>query len=294
MTRKYSSTSVATTLAAGINSTTTSITVATGTGSSLMGGVTLAGGNVDQFTIALDVDTINEEILFVTAISSDTLTVVRARAGTTGIAHTAGASVKHVLTSDDLTFYTTGVATADNAVPESVVTAKGDVLVASASGVVDNLAVGSNDQVLTADSTQTLGVKWAAPSIFSLPSQAGNAGEYLQTDGTNPSWQPAVSTLNVTLNAQTGTTYTLVAGDATKLVTLSNAGAITLTIPSGIFTTGQYINIQQIGVGQVTVANNGTSSFTGTGTKLRAQYSAGSIICTNGASNTFTLIGDLV
>lgn len=102
MTRKYSSTSVATTLAAGTNSSTTSITVATGTGSTLMGGVTLAAGNVDQFTVALDVDTINEEVVFVTAISSDTLTVVRARAGTTGISHTAGASVKHVLTSDDL------------------------------------------------------------------------------------------------------------------------------------------------------------------------------------------------
>ena len=169
MTRKYSSTSVATTLAAGINSSTTTITVATGTGSALMGGVVLAGGNVDQFTVALDVDTINEEIVFVTAISSDTLTVVRARAGTTGIAHTAGASVKHVLTSDDLNFYTTGVATADAAVPEAVATAKGDILVASASGVVDNLAVGTNNQVLTADSTQTLGVRWTTPADASTP-----------------------------------------------------------------------------------------------------------------------------
>ncbi len=63
MTRKYSSTSVATTLAAGINSTATNITVASGTGSALMGGVSLAGGNVDQFTVAIDVDTINEEIV---------------------------------------------------------------------------------------------------------------------------------------------------------------------------------------------------------------------------------------
>jgi hypothetical protein len=292
MTRKYSSTSVATTLAAGINSSTTSITVAAGTGSTLMGGVTLTAGNVDQFTVAIDVDTINEEIVFVTGISTDTLTVVRGRAGSSAIAHTAGASVKHVLTSDDLNFYTTGVATADAAIPKSTVTAKGDVLVATASGTVSKIAVGTNDYVLTADSAAATGIKWAAASSFSLPSQAGNAGEYLQTDGTNPSWAVAVSTLSVTLNAQTGTTYTLVAGDATKLVTLSNAGAITLTIPSGVFTTGQYINIQQIGAGQVTVANNGTSSFTGTGTKLRAQYSAASIICTG--TNTFTLIGDLV
>ena len=59
MTRKYSTTSVATTLAASINTTATSITVAAGTGTALMGGVTLAAGNVDSFAVALDVDTQN-------------------------------------------------------------------------------------------------------------------------------------------------------------------------------------------------------------------------------------------
>jgi hypothetical protein len=137
------------------------MTVASGTGSALMGGVTLAPGNVDQFTVALDVDTQNEEIVFITAVSSDTFTIVRGRAGTSAISHSGGATVKHVLTSDDLTFYTTGVATADAAIPETVVTAKADLLVASASGVVDNLAVGTDGQILTADATQTLGVKWA-------------------------------------------------------------------------------------------------------------------------------------
>ena len=164
MTRKFSSTSVATTLAATINSSATTITVAAGTGTALMGGVTLGAGNVDSFAVALDVDTINEEIVWVTQINTDTLTVVRAKAGTSAISHTAGATVQHVLTGDDATFFTAGVATADAAIPETVVTTKGDVLVASTSGVVDNLAVGSNGQVLTADSTATLGVKWAAPT----------------------------------------------------------------------------------------------------------------------------------
>jgi len=162
MTRKYSSISVETTLLSTISNSATTITVASGTGSALLGGVTLAPGNVDIFTVALDVDTQNEEIVYVTAASTDTLTIVRGQAGTSAISHTAGASVKHVLSSADLTFYTTGVATADAAIPENVVTAKADLLVASASGVVDNLAVGTNGQVLTADSTATLGVKWAA------------------------------------------------------------------------------------------------------------------------------------
>ena len=267
MTRKYSSISVETTLASGISNSATTMTVAAGTGSALMGGVTLAAGNVDQFTVALDVDTQNEEIVFVTQVSSDTLTIVRGRAGTSAIAHTGGATVKHVLTSDDLTFYTTGVATADAAVPESVVTAKADLLVASASGVVDNLAVGTNNQVLTADSTATLGVKWATPADA-----------------------------NLVFNAQTGTTYTLVAGDLNKLVTLSNAGTVTLTVPNGVFTTGQQINVQRLGAGAVQIRNDGTTVLTSTGATstapdLRAQFSAATIICTS--SNNFTVIGDL-
>lgn len=109
MTRKYSSISVATTLAATISSNTTTMTVASGTGSALMGGVTLSPGNTDIFTVAIDVDTQNEEIVYVTAISTDTLTIVRAQAGTSGITHTAGASVKHVLTSADLTYFNNAI-----------------------------------------------------------------------------------------------------------------------------------------------------------------------------------------
>jgi len=111
MTRKFSSISIETTLASGISSTATSITTATGTASSLLGGVTLAAGNVDQFTVALDPDTINEEIVFVTGVTSDTLTVVRGRAGTSNITHTGGATIKHVLTSDDLTYFNTALQT---------------------------------------------------------------------------------------------------------------------------------------------------------------------------------------
>jgi len=295
MTRKYSTTSVATTLAATISSSAVTISVAAGSGSALMGGVSLAAGNVDQFLVALDVDTQNEEIVAVTGISGDTLTVVRAQAGSSNISHTAGASVKHVFTGDDATFFTAGVATADAAIPESTVTTKGDILAATASATVTRVAAGTNGYILTADSTEAAGIKWAA-AASQLPSQTGNAGEYLKTDGTTASWEAAVATLNLTFNAQTGTTYTLVAGDLNKLVTLSNASPIVLTVPNGIFTTGQQINIQQIGAGQVSIASDGTSVLTSTGAtstapKLRAQYSAATIVCTS--SNNFTVIGDL-
>ena len=105
MTRKYSSISVETTLASQISNSATSMTVAVGTGTALLGGVTLAAGNVDQFTVALDPDTQNEEIVFITGVSSDTFTITRGRAGTSAIAHAAGATVRHVLTSDDLIYF---------------------------------------------------------------------------------------------------------------------------------------------------------------------------------------------
>jgi hypothetical protein len=67
MTRQYSSISVETTLAGSINTTDTTVTVATGTATALMGGITLAPSNADIFSVALDVDTVNEEIVYVTA-----------------------------------------------------------------------------------------------------------------------------------------------------------------------------------------------------------------------------------
>ena len=109
MTRLFSSISVETTLASNISNSATSFTVASGTGSALLGGVTLAPGNVDQFTVALDPDTQNEEIVFITAASSDTFTVVRGRAGTSAVSHSAGATVRHVLTSDDLNAFEAGL-----------------------------------------------------------------------------------------------------------------------------------------------------------------------------------------
>jgi hypothetical protein len=102
----------------------------------------------------------------------------------------------------------------------------------------------------------------------------------------------------ISFNAQTGTTYTLVAADLGKIVTLSNASGITLTVPPSVFATGNIINIQQIGAGQVTLAQGAgvTITSTGSGTngnapKLRAKFSGASIVC-NG-SNSFTVLGDI-
>ena len=117
-TRKFSSISVATTLASSISNVATSATVASATGNALLGGVTLTAG--DQFTVALDPDTANEEIVFVTAQATDVLTISRGEAGTSNIAHSAGASVKHVLTSDDLNAIEAGLGSSAESITSSM------------------------------------------------------------------------------------------------------------------------------------------------------------------------------
>jgi hypothetical protein len=170
MTRKYSSTSITTSLSTAISASAASMTVVTGTGSALLGGITLAAGNVDQFTLAIDADTVNEEIVFATQISTDTVTIVRGQAGTTATTHSAGASVKHVLTSDDLNYFKNGIVT-------DTITSKGDLIAGTGSGTFSKLGIGTNGQYLVADSTQPNGIKWLTlttattdsnPQIFML------------------------------------------------------------------------------------------------------------------------------
>lgn len=131
-----------------------------------------------------------------------------------------------------------------------------------------------------------------------LDLKGGTTGQVLaKASGTDMdfTWTEQDDT-TLSFNAQTGTTYTLVAGDLGKIVTLSNASGITLTVPPSIFATGNIVNIQQIGAGQVTLAQGAGVTITSTGAtasapKLRMQYSGATIVCTG--SNTFTVFGDL-
>lgn len=98
-------------------------------------------------------------------------------------------------------------------------------------------------------------------------------------------------------NAQTGTTYTLVLTDADKLVTLSNASAITMTVPpnsSVAFPIGTRVDLAQLGAGQVTVAQGAGVTInkpSTQGLKLVGQYSEATL--TKYATDTWLLAGHI-
>ena len=93
------------------------------------------------------------------------------------------------------------------------------------------------------------------------------------------------------VNAQEGTSYALVAADNGKVVTLSNAEAITLTVPADL---GAGFNclIVQLAAGQVTPTASGTTINQRLGyTKTAGQYAVATLVAY--AANTFVLSGDL-
>ena len=128
--------------------------------------------------------------------SSATLSATSATASATSAAAAAtSASAAATSAASAATSATSAAASAallGTAILATLVDAKGDLIVASASDTVTRLAVGTDGYLLTASSTATNGVTWAAAPV-SLPSQSGNGGKYLTTDGSTASWASIVT-----------------------------------------------------------------------------------------------------
>jgi len=115
--------------------------------------------------------TSKEEKVKVTAISTLTLTVVRAQDDTTASGHNAGAAIYPVFTADE----------ADEANEiASVMTTKGDLIGTDGSSI-NRLGVGTNTHVLQADSTATNGFKWGTIANANIDASAAIALSKLAT-----------------------------------------------------------------------------------------------------------------
>jgi hypothetical protein len=210
-------------------------------------------------------------------------------AGGTGITSTGGdtPSLSHDAHTGDVTGSTTLTLDKTAITGKSVVTAD------------------DADYVLLSDTSDSGNLKKALKSDFNgmakqtltdnaIPKADGTGGE-IQDTGVIIDDDNNVYGAGVLANAQTGTTYGFVLTDAGKLVTLSNASAITATIPANAsvaFPVGTVINLLSLGAGIVTVAiTTDTLSSKDSAVALTGQYSAATLVKTG--TTTWVLFGDL-
>lgn len=214
---------------------------------------------------------------------------VQATADTASNAEAVG--VVTLVDGDDFAYQTAGVvSTLSGLTAGELYYLKDDGSLGTTAGTVEK-------PILIATSTT------AAVLVLAISGAGGGSPDWGDIGGTLSSQTDLQTALDakgdkvLAINAQTGTTYTLVLSDAGKLVTLTNGSAITLTVPTNAsvaYPVGTVIAVAQLGAGLVTVA--GASGVTINGVTpgdddLAGQWATASL--TKLATDTWLLSGGL-
>lgn len=169
----------------------------------VLGGSTFASASIGAVT--------NTQIQYLAGLTSDVQTQLNGKVTAAQVASLyaplAGATFTGAISATDLTL--TNDLTVANGGTGLSATTKGGIFVGNSTTAFTNVTVGLDGYLLTADSAQATGLKWAAAPV-SLPSQTSNSGKFLTTDGTSASW----ATLNA-LPTQTGNSGKFLTTDAT-------------------------------------------------------------------------------
>lgn len=198
----------------------------------------------------------------------------------------------------------------------NIFTAKGQLISSSSTATISILSSGTNNQILTVNTATATGLQWTstliAPTLTSpTVDGAGIIFEGSSADAnetilnvvdptadrtiTLPDESGTVALRDVAFVLSSSTSYPLILADSYKMISISNASAITVTVPANTsvaFPTGTQINLLQRGAGQITVAGAvGVTINSSSTLKLRAQWSAATLIKID--TNTWVLTGDI-
>jgi hypothetical protein len=239
------------------------------------------------FIVVIDPGTSSEEKCSAT-ISGSTLTLTRAQDDTTAAVHAIGATIYPVFSADE----------ADEAnLFASTMTTRGDLLTMGAGPTVARVALGASGTVLKSDGTDASWATIVAANIASNAVETAKINDNAVTQAKLADRVVGSAELdNLTLNAQTGTTYTLVLADAHKLVTQSNASGIATTIPPNAdvaFEVGDQVNFLQLGAGTITLTAGAGVTLRSDGAKLKtnAQYAVAT--CIKIDTDEWVVVGNL-
>ncbi len=216
-TRKYSSRSQQTTLTGALSSSGTSATVVSGT--ALLGGVTISSG--ETFTVVIDPDTALEEIVDVTAVSTNTLTIVRGADGSSGQTHSAGAVVRHMAIGRDYREANTHIeaSTGVHGVTGSVVgTSDTQTLTNKTINAANNTISGITSSMITDGTIVNADINASAAIAYS---KLALTGAIVSADIAND------TIVNADINTAAAIAATKIAGTA---VTQADTGTVTSTM----------------------------------------------------------------